>query len=99
MPETLSIVPNAKPKKVVRHRSPHGPGLFVTDLELIEKLGLPEKVGAAAIASLDSRNSGFPKKQAFWGDRRYWPACLAYFEFMYGFKVGSSVTPRERTHV
>jgi hypothetical protein len=55
--------------------------LFVDDAELIRRLGVPEKVARDALIALDADSrSGFPKKQALWGQRRYWPAVLAYFD-------------------
>jgi hypothetical protein len=55
--------------------------LFVTDAELIRRLGVPEKIARAAIRMLDrDPRSGFPKKQKLWGDRRYWPAVCAYLD-------------------
>jgi len=55
--------------------------LFVTDAELIRRMGVPEKDARAALQVLDaSKTSGFPRKQKLWGDRRYWPAVKAYFE-------------------
>ena len=55
--------------------------LFVTDAELIRRLGVPEKIARAAIRALDDNTrSGFPKKQKLWGDRRYWPAVRAYLD-------------------
>lgn len=54
---------------------------FVTDAELIERINVPEKIARQAIEALDKNpgQSGFPQKQKLWGDRRYWPACKAYF--------------------
>lgn len=50
-------------------------GLFVNDAELIERLGVPENVAYQAIRMLDEDpKSGFPKKDPFWGGKRYWPA-------------------------
>lgn len=47
--------------------------LWVTDAELIRRLGVPEKIARATIRVLDRQPSGFPKKEKLWGDRRYWP--------------------------
>jgi hypothetical protein len=59
--------------------------LWVTDAELIRRLGVPEKIARMAINALDREpKSGFPKKQALWGDRRYWPAVKAWFDDRYG---------------
>lgn len=62
-----------------------GTKLYVTDAELIRRLGVPEKTAREALAELDrDPRSGFPKKQKLWGDRRYWPAVRAYFDSTYG---------------
>jgi hypothetical protein len=58
-------------------------GLWVTDAELIRRLGVPEKKAREAIRMAEAR-AGFPKKQKLWGDRRYWPAVKAYFDNLYG---------------
>lgn len=64
--------------------------LYVTDAELIRRLGVPEKVARAAIRALDlDRSSGFPQKKKLWGDRRYWPAVKAYMDRTSGLKLGS----------
>ena len=55
--------------------------LFVTDAEMIRRLGVPEKIARDAIRMLDRNPSScFPKKQALWGDRRYWPAVVDYLD-------------------
>lgn len=54
--------------------------LFVTDEQLIHKLGIPANTARAAIQALDQApRSGFPRKQALFGNRRYLPACLDWF--------------------
>jgi hypothetical protein len=62
-------------------------GLWVTDAELIRRLGVPEKKAREAIRMAEAR-AGFPKKQKLWGDRRYWPAVKAYFDNLYGASMG-----------
>lgn len=58
-----------------RHRPRTGMGVFVTDKELYEFLGVPSDTGRRTIHALDSNpQSGFPKKDPLWGDRRYLPA-------------------------
>jgi len=55
--------------------------LYVTDAELIRRMGVPEKIARAALHALDrDRASGFPQKKKLWGDRRYWPAVKAYLD-------------------
>lgn len=69
--------------------------LYITDEELIRRLGAPRKAARAALHMLDrDRSKGFPQKQALWGNRRYWPAVKAYFERTNGLKVGASPTRR-----
>jgi hypothetical protein len=75
-----------KPKR--RHRSPHGPGWFVTDQELIECMGVPPDTARNVLAELDRDTlKNFPRKQKLWGDRRYLPAVQAWFERIYGLKL------------
>ena len=55
--------------------------LFVTDIEMMRRIGVPEKVARAAIRVLDENpHSGFPKKSELWGNRRYWPAVEVWFQ-------------------
>jgi hypothetical protein len=60
--------------------------LWITDAEMIRRLGVPEKTARETIRMLDRQRSGFPQKQKLWGDRRFWPAVLGYFEDQYGFR-------------
>lgn len=64
--------------------------LWVTDAEMIRRLGLPDKVARDRIRFLDvdPRRTGFPQKNKFWGNLRYWPAVKAYFD-----KVGGATMP------
>jgi hypothetical protein len=55
--------------------------LFVTDAEMIRRIGVPDKIARAAIRALDENpSSRFPKKSAIWGNRRYWPAVEVWFQ-------------------
>jgi hypothetical protein len=55
--------------------------LFVSDVEMIRRIGVPERIARAAIRALDENpHSRFPKKSALWGNRRYWPAVKAWFK-------------------
>lgn len=50
---------------------------FVTDAELIRRLGLPEKVGRTALRELDKQSKArrqFPQPDPLFGNRRFWPA-------------------------
>lgn len=77
----MTNAPTIERKTARRHRAKTGPGLYVTDLELIEILGLPEDQGKATLRALDTnRLSNFPRKQPFWGDRRYLPAVQKWLD-------------------
>jgi len=72
--------------------------LWVTDAELIRRLGVPEKLARQAIRALDAlKNSGFPQKSKLWGGRRYWPAVRAYLDRTNGLKIDVPQV-RERRH-
>lgn len=60
--------------------------LWLTDAEIIRRMGVPERAARDALAVLDKNPalSGFPQKQKLWGGRRYWPAVKAYFDRKYG---------------
>jgi hypothetical protein len=65
--------------------------LYMLDSEIIEKIGVPEKVARIAFKVLDGdRLSGFPRKQALWGNRRYWPAVKAYLDRTGGITIEPS---------
>jgi hypothetical protein len=73
--------------------------LFVTDAELIRRLGLPEKIGRAAIQELDRSQAGrprFPRKEPLFGNRRYWPAIEKYFMLSYG--VNDAASQQKEQH-
>ena len=61
--------------------------LFVTDAELIRRLGVPEQTAREAIRLLETQRADFPRKEKLWGDRRYWPAVEAYFNRVYGANI------------
>lgn len=51
---------------------------FVTDAELYRRLGVPYSIGKPAVEQLEAR-AGFPRKERLWGNRRCWPAVVAWF--------------------
>lgn len=63
--------------------------LYLTDAELIRRLGVPEKVARVTIAGLDKKHTrnGFPQKSALFGGRRYWPAVKSWLDRHQGLKV------------
>lgn len=70
--------------------------LWITDAEMIRRMGVPEKIARDAIRVLDSKPSGFPRKQALWGNRRYWPAVRAYLDRYNGLTLDAPSNRRER---
>jgi hypothetical protein len=63
--------------------------LFVTDAEMIRRIGVPYRIARAAIRALDENpHSRFPKKSALWGNRRYWPAVRAWFQEQHDLQTG-----------
>lgn len=57
--------------------------LYLTDAELIRRLGIPSGTARALFEELEAKHK-FPKKQALFGNRRYWPAVKAYLDRMNG---------------
>ena len=79
----------AQPQEALRGSSRARRALFVTDVELIQRLGVPEKIAYAAIHVLDrTRDSGFPQEQAIWGNRRYCPTVKQWLDRRYGVGLG-----------
>ena len=67
----------------------HPQTLFVTDAEMIRRIGVPQKIARAAIRALDENpHSRFPKKSALWGNRRYWPAVEVWFQEQHEIETG-----------
>ena len=73
--------------------------LYITDAELIRRMGVPEKVARETLRMLDRnpRQTGFPQKSKIWGDRRYWPAVKAYLDRANGV-VPAPETVRRKVH-
>lgn len=61
--------------------------LWITDKELADLCG--GKDAEPVIRMLEAK-CGFPKKDALWGGRRYFPAVKAYLDRLYGPKGESS---------
>lgn len=60
--------------------------LYISDQELMRRLGVGEKRGRAAIRDLEAR--GLPKKGLF--GKRYWPAVRLFLDRLNGLSVASS---------
>jgi len=53
--------------------------LYLTDAEMLRRIGVPPKLVKPLLPALESKYA-FPKKSAFFGDRRYWPAVKAWLD-------------------
>ncbi len=62
--------------------------LYLTDAELIRRLGVPDKTLRSILPGLESKYN-FPRKQPLFGGRRYWPAVKAYHDRTNGLNIGS----------
>lgn len=53
---------------------------YVTDAEMIRRMGVPEKIARPVIRELDEHHkvTGFPQKSKLFGGRRYWPKVEAW---------------------
>ena len=71
--------------------------LYLTDAELIRRLGVPEKVLRPMLPALESK-FGFPQKQPLFGGRRYWPAVKMWLDKHNGLPVDDPSNPTRRSH-
>jgi len=67
--------------------------LYLSDAELIRRLGVPEKVMRSMLPGLESKY-GFPRKQALFGGRRYWPAVKSWLDKHNGLSMDPSISNR-----
>lgn len=76
--------------------------LWITDAEMIRRLGIPEKImreNLRVLDAMDGRRTGFPQKSKLNGNRRYWPAVRAYYDLHYGLKMSAHPPERSERHV
>ena len=60
--------------------------IYLLDSELIRRLGVPEKTMRLILPHLEEKH-GFPRKQALFGGRRYWPAVKSWLDKHNGLPV------------
>ena len=87
-----------EPTTIVPLPAPQRETLWVSDIELIRRLGIPEKKARRYLRLLDESNgrkSGFPQKNAFWDNRRYWPAVKEYLDRTNGLIIHASPQRRQ----
>jgi hypothetical protein len=70
--------------------------LFLTDAELIRRLGVPDKILRPILPGLESKYA-FPRKQALFGNRRYWPAVKAWLDKHNGLPTAAAMSRSPRT--
>lgn len=68
--------------------------LYLTDAELIRRLGVPAAKLRPILPSLEAK-FGFPPKQPFFGDRRYWPAVKSWLDKHHGIAIPKSKGSRD----
>jgi hypothetical protein len=68
-------VSEPKPETIERERDK----LYLTDAELIRWLGVPDRIIRPMLPGLEQKY-GFPRKDPFFGGRRYKPAITAWLE-------------------
>ena len=69
--------------------------LYLTDAELIRRLGVPEKVLRPMLPLLE-KDYNFPKKSALFGGRRYWPAVKAWLDKYNGLTMDAFLPKTKR---
>lgn len=73
--------------------------LYLTDAELIRRLGVPDKTLRRILPGLENIYA-FPKKQPLFGGRRFWPAVEAWLYKHNGLMVDpSDLTPGRKRNV
>jgi hypothetical protein len=70
----------------------HDP-LYVSDKEIVRRLGLPVNSGRAMLRAL-AADPRFPKPDKMLGDKRYWPAVKLFLDRRNGVTIG--VPPNHR---
>lgn len=67
---------------------PRTTGLFVTDAQLAERMGIATELLKSALPAL--QKSGFPAPDPLFQNRRYWPAVKAWLDRRYGLYHGNA---------
>jgi len=68
--------------------------LYLSDAALIRWLGVPDKAFRAILPALETKYN-FPRKQPFFGNKRYKPAVKAWLDKHNGLMMDPSTTRRE----
>ena len=65
-------------------------GLFITDGQLAERMGISADLLDTALPALSK--AGFPQPDPLFAGRRYWPACEAFLDRRYGLNQAAGIT-------
>lgn len=87
-----------EPTTIVPEQDERRDTLWVSDGEIVKRMGCAPKIAWDMLRVYDEQNAGFPQKQKQWGNRRYWPAVRAYLDRIYGFRMDAP-QPRSNSHV
>jgi hypothetical protein len=63
------------------HADENADGLYLSDRQIIRRLGFGEKFGRRVLHELDKAHDGrarYPQKDPLFGNRRFWPAVLKW---------------------
>lgn len=60
--------------------------LYVSDAEIVRRLGVSPKTAGRAIASLEA-HQGFPPRDNLFAGKRYWPAVKAFLDRRSGLSI------------
>jgi hypothetical protein len=71
--------------------------MYLTDAELIRRLGVPDKILRPMLPGLE-KNWGFPPRSPLFGGRRYWPAVKSWLDRHNGLSVDPSATTKRGSH-
>jgi hypothetical protein len=67
--------------------------LFLTDVEIAERVGLAPLDWKATVSALEK--SGLPRPDPMFGERRYWPAVRAFLDRRAGLMTSTSARDGE----
>ena len=69
--------------------------MYLSDAALIRWLGVPAKTFRAILPALETKYN-FPRKQPFFGNKRYKPAVKTWLDKHNGLTMGGPTTQRSR---
>jgi hypothetical protein len=70
-------------------------GLYLTDEQIARRLGQKPAEWKATASVLQKTHAGFPRPNPLFGDRRYWPAVVAFLDRLEGLAARLPEPPAE----